>query len=61
MYHCYDGYHMTWASEIEAGDTGSRELHEELAYDLPWRVLAVFVAAVVAIGGALTLLIELLR
>ena len=59
MYHYHDGYHMTRASEIEA-ETCPREQREELAYDLPWRVLATFVVAVAAIGGVLSLVIGLL-
>lgn len=61
MCHYHDGYHMTWASEIEPREGGSREPREELAYDLPWRVMAVFVGVVVAIGGSLNLVIDLLH
>lgn len=60
MCHYHEGYHMTWASEIDAGDTGPREPREELAYDLPWRAIAAFVCVVVAFGVSLDLIINLL-
>lgn len=60
MCHYYEGYHTILASEIEAGDTGSREPREELSYDLPWRAMAMFVVAVGAIGTSLNLIIDLL-
>jgi hypothetical protein len=57
----HEGYHTARAWEIEAGDRGSREGGEELSYDLPWSVLALFVVTVTAIGGSVSLLIQLLR
>lgn len=56
----HEGYHRALPGEIEA-EWGSREGREEIGYDLPWRVLAVFVGAVVAIGSSLSFLIQLLR
>jgi hypothetical protein len=61
MCHYHDGYHMTWASEIEHGDRGPRAPREELSYDLPWRAIAAFVCVVIAIGVSVDLVIELLR
>jgi hypothetical protein len=64
MCHYHEGYHMTWASEIEPRDGDFRQLREpreELTYDLPWRAMAAFFAVVVAIGGSLNLVIGLLR
>ncbi|MEO7222618.1 MAG: hypothetical protein ABIY37_09100 [Devosia sp.] len=57
----HEGYHtaMTW--EIDEGETGPREPREELPYDLPWRVLAVIVLTVGAIGSAVSLVIDLLK
>jgi hypothetical protein len=60
MCNYHEGYHTALAWEIEAGDTGSRERREELAYDLPWRALAAFLGAVMVIGVSLSLVIDLL-
>lgn len=60
MYH-HEGYHRATSWEIDAGDAGPRAYRAELTYDLPWRVLAAFIAAVVFTGGALSLVIQLLR
>lgn len=57
----HEGYHRVLAGEIDTGDWAPRERREELSYDLPWSVLAVFIAVVTAIGGSLSLLIQLLR
>jgi hypothetical protein len=57
----HEGYHRAPAWEIDAGEGGPREARDDITYDLPWRVLALFVAAVTAAGGALSLVINLLR